>query len=96
MRGHSMLAWASRPEPDLVLSVDCGSNQWCEGWVVRGQRRKASFYQSRDRRIFSGGVALFEQFPFERTLTCSSRDPARVATQVSLRGSRRVALLRAR
>ena len=42
-----MLVWASQPEPDLVLSVDW-SAEWCEGWVVRGQRRKGSFYQSRD------------------------------------------------
>ena len=27
---------------------EAGSNEWCEGWVVRGQRRKGSFYQSRD------------------------------------------------
>ena len=29
---------------------EAGSNEWCEGWVVRGQRRKASFYQSRDAK----------------------------------------------
>ena len=27
---------------------EAGSNEWCEGWVVRGQRRKGSFYQSPD------------------------------------------------
>ena len=43
-----MLVWAFQPEPDLVLSVTTGSGEWCEGWVVRGQRRKGSFYQSRD------------------------------------------------
>ena len=46
-RRPCMLGWASQPEPDLVLSVDW-SAEWCEGWVVRGQRRKGSFYQSRD------------------------------------------------
>ena len=29
---------------------EAGSNEWCEGWVVRRQRREASFYQSRDAK----------------------------------------------
>ena len=42
-----MLVWASQPEPDRVLSVTTGSGEWCEGWVVRGQRRKGSFWPER-------------------------------------------------
>ena len=38
MRGHSMLVWASQPEPGLVLSVDwskggCVSERTNCGWV---------------------------------------------------------------